>query len=474
MIFELEKYFHSRNGFVPTNDQLKFLQVFSKFMHSKKERCCLVLNGYAGTGKTTLIGTLVDFLKIHKVKTQLAAPTGRAAKVMTLYSGKQANTIHKLIYFRKEKGDGSSGVTLKVNRFKDTLFIVDEASMIGSKSAGSDDFGSPNSLLEDLMEFVYNGDNCRLLLSGDVAQLPPVNEEESAALNVEALKSWFYLTVAGASLKEVVRQKEESGILYYATDVRMRYFAKADHAGFTEDFPDVRRITGVEVKDEIDDWYAKAGQKNVAVINFSNKQTIQYNSHIRNTLLGMEDAFCVGDQVMVVRNNYFWLEENTEQTFIANGDVAEVNRIFGIEEKYGFQFADVSLYFPDFDLEIEAKLNLSCLYSPTPAVEYQPYSEMYNTIKQELRMTGKSLKNLKTNPYIQALQVKFSYAITGHKSQGGQWPIVFVDFGFVSPERINNEFFRWLYTAITRATERLFLVNFPGVLHLQSKSNNPW
>lgn len=452
--------------FQPTLKQNIVLQQLSVFIFNNAPNTLYVLKGYAGTGKTTIIGTIVNNLWKAKKSSVLMAPTGRAAKVIANYSGKEAFTIHKKIYFpKKEKGGGVSFV-LQPNKHKNTIFIVDEASMIPDTPGDSKLFES-GSLLDDLMQYVYSGHQCKLLLIGDTAQLPPVKLDLSPALDENSLALNYNKEVTRMELDEVVRQEQDSGILVNATVLR-----EALSNGYNDAFKFnlahfkdiVRLVDGYEIMDAINDAYSDLGNEETAIIVRSNKRANLYNQQIRNRILFNESELSSGDYLMVVKNNYFWIKPTTEAGFIANGDIIEVLEIFNIIELYGFRFAEVKVRMVDYPkmATFETVLLLNTIESETPSLSYEDsnllYQEVMKDFESETSKYKKFLK-VKASKHFNALQVKFSYAITCHKSQGGQWNTVFVEQPYL-PNGIDKEYLRWLYTAVTRAKEKLYLIGF--------------
>lgn len=451
-------------SFKPTNDQYILIEGLSEFILDDDEGTIFLIKGYAGTGKTTIMGTLVEAFKKLRIKSVLLAPTGRAAKVLSAYSKKTAYTIHKKIYRQKSSKDGFGIFALDTNLHSNTVFIVDEASMISNISGESSVFGS-GRLLDDLIQFVYNDKSCKLILIGDVAQLPPVGIDISPALDSKQLESYGF-NVKEFNLREVVRQQESSGILANATNVRNlilseKYtFPKIELSNIS----DIGKITGNELIETISDSYEKLGYENTIIITRSNKRANQYNKGIRSQILWREEEIAIGDFIMIVKNNYYWLDENEKIDFIANGDIAEIIKIGHYEERYGFRFADVSLRFVDYgDLEIDCKIILDTLDINSAALSTEDNKQLfYNTLEdyQHLKTRKKQYEGVREDEFFNALQVKFAYAITCHKAQGGQWKNVFIDHGYIADEMIDKEYLRWLYTAFTRPTEKLYLVNF--------------
>lgn len=452
--------------FEPTLKQNIVLQQLSHFIFNNSKNTLFLLKGYAGTGKTTIIGSVVTNLWKAKMSAVLMAPTGRAAKVISNYSGKEAFTIHKKIYFPKKDSGGGVKFVLQPNKHKNTIFIVDEASMIPDTPAESKFFDN-GSLLDDLMQYVYAGQNCKLLLIGDTAQLPPVKLDVSPALDENKLALNYNKEVNIMELDEVVRQGLDSGILSNATILR-EVLASTFHEAFKFNlakFKDIVRLTdGYEIMDAIDDAYSSLGNEETAIIVRSNKRANLYNQQIRSKILFNEHELSSGDYLMVVKNNYFWLKPNTEAGFIANGDIIEVLEIFSIKELYGFRFAEVKIRMVDYPkmLPFETVLILDTIDAETPSLPYEDSNKLYQEVMKDFEdETSKYKKFLKvkSNKHFNALQVKFSYAITCHKSQGGQWNTVFVEQPYL-PDGINKDYLRWLYTAITRAKEKLYLIGF--------------
>lgn len=451
--------------FNPTLKQDIFFQKIAEFVISNNKDELFVLKGYAGTGKTTIISTLVNYLQKADKKYVLLAPTGRAAKVISNYSQKPAFTIHKRIYFPKKSKSGGVSFTLQPNKFKNTIFIVDESSMI-SDSYQETKLYENGSLLDDLMFYVDAGQNCKIIFIGDTAQLPPVNMEVSPALNNETLSLHFNKEVYGIELDEVMRQEEFSGILYNATELRellkSHFF---DTFKFSiQDFKDIVRLQdGYDIQDAIYDSFDKNGPEESAFIVRSNKRANQYNHQIRTTILSRESELSSGDLLMVVKNNYFWLKDSKDADFIANGDIIEVLEIFKIRELYGFRFASVKIRMIDYPNQIpfEVELLLDTITSESPSLTYDESNTLYNEVMKDYEGESqyKKFLNVKNNPQFNALQVKFSYAMTCHKSQGGQWHTVFVEQPYL-PNGIDKDYIRWLYTAITRAKEKLYLIGF--------------
>ncbi len=461
--------FKKKFKYNPTKDQETLIEELTNliinFNRQGKDNEIFLLKGYAGTGKTTIISSFVKVLDDLRLKTVLLAPTGRAAKVLSFYSGKNAYTIHKKIYRQKSSQDGFGKFVLNQNLHSYTFFIVDEASMISNSSIEASMFGS-GRLLDDLIEYVYKGKNCMLVIVGDTAQLPPVGLDKSPALKTETLEN-YGLIVKELELTQIIRQSLNSGILFNATKVRE--LIKDNPYKFSypkiklHDYSDIVRISGEDLIEDISSAYDKYGIEQTVVVSRSNKRANKYNQGIRNSILYREEEISTGDYLMIVKNNYHWLDENDKIDFIANGDIVEVTRIKNYQEKYGFRFADVTVRFIDYDFEIDTKIMLSTLSIETASLSNEQNRQLYYSIMNDysdINSNKKKYDLVKNNPFFNALQVKFSYAITCHKSQGGQWKCVFVDQGYINDDMLNVEYLRWLYTAITRSTEKLYLVNF--------------
>ncbi|MEA4808041.1 ATP-dependent RecD-like DNA helicase [bioreactor metagenome] len=449
----------------PTNEQLFALNILADFLLSANENSALLLKGYAGTGKTSLVGALVKTMSGLKQKSVLLAPTGRAAKVLSNYAGQQAFTIHKKIYRQDAFSNDLSAFHPSDNLHKDTLFIVDEASMISNQGIDSHYFGS-GRLLDDLVHYVYSGENCRLMLMGDTAQLPPVMQVESPALQADILKG-YNLQVDEIQLTEVVRQDLNSGILFNATllrdslrNNRVEIYPKLTVKGFA----DIQMINGSELIEAISNAYSKDGLDDTIVISRSNKRANIYNNGIRNQILYREEELSTGDRLMIVKNNYFWTRNNKEIDFIANGEIVQVLRVRNESHLYGFRFCDVTVRFQDYDMELDIKILLDTLQTEAPALPKELNDKLFYTILedyQDISTKSGKMKKMKENPHYNVVQVKYAYAITCHKAQGGQWKNVFLDIGYMTEEMLGENFYRWLYTAMTRATDRLYLVNLP-------------
>jgi exodeoxyribonuclease-5 len=451
-------------GFDLTNSQEITAELLSDFFVDKNFNHIFLLRGYAGTGKTTLIAAGVRSLIINNVKVVLLAPTGRAAKVLSSYSGYPAFTIHKWIYRQQSQSDGIGLFVLNRNLSKNTVFIVDEASMLNNSSADESTFGT-GRLLEDLLQFVADGENCRLMLVGDDAQLPPVRLDISPALDKVVLKSYGY-DVTEITLNEVVRQAIDSGILSNATALReMLNDNNISIPKFnTIGFQDIIKLSGAELVETLESSYGRVGMDETIVISYSNKRANKYNQGIRNQILWREEELSSGDFLMVVRNSYFWVEDIPDINFIANGDIVEVVRIRGTKELHGFRFADVTVRLNDYQKqELDVTIMLDTLALDGPSLSSDRGKELYESVSMDyayITNNRSRAKQIKSDPYFNALQVKFAYAVTCHKAQGGQWKNVFIDQGFFREDMISREYLRWLYTALTRATEKVYLVNF--------------
>lgn len=446
---------------MPTEGQERFFEGFADFLGSGGNDHVFVLKGFAGTGKTSIVRTLVKTLPQSGIRSVLLAPTGRAAKVMSAYSGQSAFTIHKKIYF---SAPGTYGATfsLKQNKHSKTLFIVDEASMIGGDNPETE-----HNLLSDLIEYVRSGEQCRLLLIGDTAQLPPVGLEESPALDEAHLRDYYFLEVHSCLLSEVMRQDQDSGILYNASSIRNQI--EAGNEGFptlvTDGFTDFKRIEGADLEDALHSAYGKYGAEEVLVITRSNKSANLYNGQIRVRVRWQESEISSGDQLMVVKNNYHWLPENSSAGFIANGDALEIQRLGKFYERGEFRFVDAIVRFADYDdiADLEVRLLLNSLSIEQASVPYGDMKRLTALVEEDyadVPLKRDRYLKMKDDPFLNALQVKFGFAVTCHKSQGGQWKCIFIDQGYLSPEMLGKNYLRWLYTAITRATREVYLVNF--------------
>ena len=491
IIDELKYRIRSVFGHVPTAEQDMAIETFARFMTDRNEQVVMVLRGAAGTGKTSLSAAIVQALTSLEQRLVLMAPTGRAAKVFSLFSGQPAYTIHRRIYRQKSL---ESNFDLNYNSAQDTLFMVDEASMIANASSFGDTIFAGGQLMDDLIRFVYNEKNCRLMLIGDSAQLPPVGETCSPALMSDVLRG-YGLKVYECNLSEVLRQSQESGILYNATQVRhimeeefgMMTLPQVRFTGF----PDIRNVPGDELIEQLATSYSQVGLDDTVVITRSNKRANIYNQGIRNRVLDCEDELCGGDQIMIVKNNYS-LTPNTSpkgegdckgegsdmppMTFIANGDRAVVRRVRHVHEQHGFRFADVTMTFPDYDnYELTATVLLDTLTSEAPALTHEQQEQLYNKVLEDyadIPQKAERIKKVREDKYFNALQVKFAYAATCHKAQGGQWAHVYVDQGYMTDDMLTHDYLHWLYTAFTRATEQLYLVNWPKTQTESEKVRN--
>lgn len=482
IIDELKYKILQQFGFPPTQEQAHALEVFAEFLTDRDPHAVMILRGSAGTGKTTLSGAIVRTLKEIRQKVMLLAPTGRAAKVFSLNSGSPAYTIHRRIYREKSFSGVEGQFNLNDNLYTDTLFMVDEASMIANMGLGGMSFGS-GCLLNDLVHFVYQGRNDRLLLIGDKAQLPPVGEEESPALHAAMLEG-YGLKVYECDLNEVLRQSEESGILYNATMIRqmithddITQLPKIHFAGYS----DIKPMPGAELIEALADSYHHVGLDDTIVVTRSNKRANIFNQGIRNMVLDREEELSQGDILMIVKNNYYWMEEerksnnklqsNEIPAFLANGDRAKVLKVRRRIDLYGFRFATLLLQFPDYgNYELEATVLLDTLTSEAPALTHEQQEQLFHQIEedyQDIPLKADRMKAIRQDQFFNALQVKFAYAVTCHKAQGGQWAHVYVDQGYMTDDMLNPDYIHWLYTAFTRATEMLYLVNWPETQTVQ-------
>lgn len=479
-IEELKYQILQQFGFPPTPEQAQALDVFVQFMTDSNPHAVMILRGSAGTGKTSLSGAIVRTLRAVRQKVMLLAPTGRAAKVFSLNSGMPAYTIHRRIYREKAFAGVDGQFNLNDNLYTDTLFMVDEASMIANLGLGGTTFGS-GCLLDDLIHFVYQGRNDRLLLIGDKAQLPPVGEEESPALSAAMLQG-YGLSVYECDLNEVVRQSQQSGILFNATRIRqmithddITQLPKIRFSGFS----DIREMPGAELIEALGDSYHHVGLDDTIVVTRSNKRANIFNQGIRNMVLDREEELESGDMLMIVKNNYYWMEEERKKikekdnqvpsndipAFLANGDRAKVLKVRRRIDLYGFRFATLLLQFPDYgNYELEATVLLDTLTSEAPALTHEQQEQLFHQIEedyQDVPLKADRMKAIRQDQFYNALQVKFAYAVTCHKAQGGQWSHVYVDQGYMTDDMLTPDYIHWLYTAFTRATEMLYLVNWP-------------
>ena len=452
-------------GFEPTQDQRNALHTFARFMTDRSENAAMILRGSAGTGKTSLAGAIVRAVNRLRIKVSLLAPTGRAAKVFSLNAGLAASTIHRKIYREKAFNGADGQFQLNNNMFRDMLFMVDEASMI-SLSQSNTTFGS-GRLLDDLVQYVYSsGANCRLLLIGDKAQLPPVGEQESPALRADVLKA-YGLQVYECDLNEVLRQSQHSGILWNATAIReMITYNTATQLPqiHLKGFADISIVQGNELIESLASSYSAVGMDETMVITRSNKRANIFNQGIRNTILGREEELTTGDLVMVVKNKYLEKDRSTDISFIANGDHAVVRRVRNIRELYGFRFADVALEFPDYNnTELDTVVVLDTLTTEAPALTHEQNDKLFQSVMEDYADVPRKadrMKQLREDEYFNAMQIKFGYAVTCHKAQGGQWAHIYLDQGYMTDEMLTPDYIHWLYTAFTRATEHLYLVNW--------------
>ena len=462
----LERQIKENFPYQPTLEQEIAVKSLSEFLLSTLADEVFILRGYAGTGKTSLVGALVKTMDQLQQKSVLLAPTGRAAKVFSAYAGHPAFTIHKKIYRQQAFSNELSNFSINDNLATNTLFIVDEASMISNEGLSGSMFGT-GRLLDDLVQFVYSGQGCRLLLMGDTAQLPPVGEELSPALFADALKG-YGLEVREIDLTQVVRQVQESGILWNATQLR-QLIAEDDCYSLPKikitGFPDIKLVPGTELIEELTNCYDHDGMDETIVVCRSNKRANLYNNGIRAQILWREDELNTGDMLMIAKNNYYWTEKYKEMDFIANGEIAVVRRVRRTREIYGFRFAEVTLRLPDQnDFELDANLLLDTLHSDSPALPKEDNDRLFYTVLEDyIDIPNKRdrMKKMKADPHYNALQVKYAYAITCHKAQGGQWQNVFLDQGYMTDEYLTPDYFRWLYTAFTRTTKILYLVTYP-------------
>ncbi len=451
--------------FEATKDQENAMQALAKFMVAGEELEILIVNGYAGTGKTTLMSAYIKTLKELKQNYVLLAPTGRAAKVLSAYAGENAFTIHKSIYRQKSGADGFGAFDINYNKHKDAVFIVDEASMISNVPGENTQFGT-GMLLDDLMQYVFTGTRCRLILVGDNAQLPPVGTNLSPALDRNQVASYGF-QVGEVQLREVVRQSFESGILSLATQLRQQIEEGMEgYPGFDlQQFEDVERLSGEDLIEKLGNSYDYKGVEETLVITRSNKRANRYNQGIRGSVLYKEEELTNGDLVMVVKNNYLWAEEEPSIAFIANGDIACVRRVLGHQNLYDLNFTDISIELnTNVPIELDVKIINSALYAEGPSIDYQTQREFYYKVAEDYKdIPRKSDRNkkIRADKYFNALQVKFAYAVTCHKAQGGQWKDVFIDLGYVTEDMLTTEYLQWIYTALTRATEKVYFVNWP-------------
>lgn len=460
----------------PSNEQQKLISELILFTLSNIENHVFMLKGYAGTGKTTILGAFVQALHFFKIKTRLLSPTGRAAKVLTKKSKLPAYTIHKQIYRRKSLNDDYNQLSLNLNLHTDTIFIIDESSMISEYTANNDGNISSRNLLDDVINYVFTGKNCKLIFLGDEGQLPPVGSNSSPALDKTHLTTnYFSLHISDFCLNQIYRQTNSSGILFNATQLRAKKvkipFLKAN------DFQDVVRLNWLEFQDSLEDSYSSVGMDDTLIITRSNVQANRYNNEIRSRILWFDEILTSGDLLMVVKNNYFWINEHTSMGFIANGELLNVKRVKKVEHVYGFEFARVSVQFVDYeDLnELDVLVMLDSLNCEGPSIERSRIKELFFAIENDYlheKNKKKRYELILKNPYFNALQVKYGYAVTCHKSQGGQWSHVYIDQGYLTKDSMDQHYFRWLYTAITRASKKVFFINFNDDLFVSKTSDN--
>jgi len=467
--YEFESQFITNFKFVPTSDQKSAINHISRFNCSVKTNPLYILRGYAGTGKTSILGAYVKTLDNNNIKTVLLAPTGRAAKVLSSYTLKSAHTIHRFIYFIVTGKNGYPIVKLQKNKLKNTVFIVDEASMISDSGINDEGGFGGHSLLDDLVEYVFSNNGNKLILVGDTAQLPPVGLNLSPALDINYLKSAYNITAHSFEMKEVMRQSLDSGILYSATSLRIKLTNTDDSlpllnkTGFKNDVKIID--SAYDFEEILQDNFNDAAQNNSVLICRTNKRANIFNEQIRKAILLREEEIEAGDRLMIVKNNYFWLDDNSKAGFIANGEMIDILRINKIEEVYGFRFAEAEIRLIDYpdEKEITVKLLLDTIMAEGPGLSLDQRNSLFEAVLQDYSdapTRGQAVAQVMINPFFNALHIKFAYAMTCHKTQGGQWPTVIIDQGWLSDEMLNTEFLRWLYTAFTRATENLFLINF--------------
>ena len=457
---KLQAKIRSNFPFKPTSKQNQVITDISDFITTIGNKSIFILKGYAGTGKTTLVSTLVKSLPILGKQSVLMAPTGRAAKVLSKYSKKSASTIHRKIYWIKNNKYGNTFITLKENTYNNTVFIVDEASMIPEKSEKG--FGN-RSLLDDLIKYVYDGYDCKLILTGDTAQLPPVHLEISPALDKTKIASYYKKHVICKELTEVVRQKEKSLILKNATHLRNK-ITNNDYSypKLATNSEVIRINSGEYLQDILESTYNNDEVSNTTIICRSNRRANLYNQQIRTQIRFQENEISAGDILMVVRNNYHWTNDDSKIGFIANGDIVEVLRIKEKIDRYGFHFARSTIKMIDYsqEKELDVILLLDTLTSESPAITYEQYQKLYKEVGLDYQGEKEINKKIKKDQFFNALQIKFAYAITCHKSQGGQWKNIFIDLGYFKEDMLDKSYLRWLYTALTRSKKKIYLINF--------------
>ena len=447
-------------AFEPTRQQKELIELLAQFCCMPTETKAFILKGFAGTGKTSIVSGLIMAMKVLGQNTVLLAPTGRAAKVLSNYSNHSAYSIHKIIYRQKSAGDFTFNVNY--NSHKNTLFIVDEASMIANQGGDGVQFGS-GRLLDDLVEYVYSGDNCSMILVGDTAQLLPIGQNSSPALN-RSIMEGYGLDVMEYQLTQVIRQAGESGILFNATKIRQAIETEPfTPIKLNPEFEDVKVVSGENLVEELECSYNKVGEENTIILTYSNKRAVLYNRGVRGQVMMKDEELSRGDYLIVTKNNYYWSKQYDNLDFIANGDIAEIMRVGKHYELYGARFADLTLRLIDYDIEVTARILIDSLYTETPSAQYALSERITNTIAEDYADIGDKRKfwqEMQKNEFYNALHVKFAYAITGHKSQGGSWEHVYIDQGYITEEMITREYYQWLYTAITRARNKVFLINF--------------
>ena len=459
-------HFNAFFSHTPSNDQSKAIRQLVDFTLDSKQKKLLIINGFAGTGKTTLLGAYIKVMDEFKQKNNLLAPTGRAAKVLSSKANKQVLTIHKKIYYKKMQPGGKITLTLTPNLHKSTIFIIDEASMIGDEIISTENLFSNRSLLDDIITYAFSGDNCSLIFIGDTGQLPPIGSEISPALNIELLKFQYpYLTITDVKLETILRQTLDSGILYNANQIRTFKQLKEFVPLKSNFFNDIEKVNGSELLDSLEDSYSKHGLDNVIVLSKSNKRVNLYNQNIRSRILYIEDELVTNERLMVVRNNYFWLPETSKAGFIANGETIHINRIIKYESRYNHRFARAEISLIDYpeEGELEVLLLIDTLNLESPSLSRATMKTLFFSIEEDYlneKNKRKRYELIVKNEYFNALQIKYAYAITCHKAQGGEWSIVYIDHDYLLPEMIDGSFYKWLYTAFTRSKEKIYLINF--------------
>lgn len=454
--------------FEPSQGQANLIEKLAKFIYGFRDPDAFVLKGYAGTGKTTLVGALVRALPTLRIRTVLLAPTGRAAKVLANYSGHSAYTIHKKIYQSQRDAFGRIQVGLQENKHRNTLFIVDEASMLPDDMQGEESLFAYRSLLEDLLTYVSKGFQCKLMLIGDTAQLPPIGSDLSPALDIEFLHANFGIDIQTYELNQVLRQAEASGILRNATDLRKKIEMEDISIPIFHidaNLSDVIPLQGDELEDALYTAYGELEREDIVIITRSNKRANLFNKEIRLRILGQENEISAGDYLMVLKNNYYCLPKTSEAGFIANGDTIEVLKIKKIEEMYGFRFADLEVRLVDYPNEpnYEVKVILDSIDIEAASLSHHQLKKLWEAVMEDymdIPQKYRRIQAVKNDPYYNALQVKFAYALTCHKTQGGQWNTVFIDQGYFTDDMLDKEYFRWIYTALTRAAKKVYLLNF--------------